>query len=118
VAEALSRAPVAAAGAPSSEATIFVNSLARNSVRVCTNASLILPILLRETVRPSPQRSRRLTAKDRKEALGRAKPTHATHCKAITFLTRAGSSRRALRGRVLRSQYSCAVTRFSDWASW
>ena len=49
-------------------ATIFANSLARSSVRVCSNASLIRPICLRETVLPSTHRSRRLTAKDRKEA--------------------------------------------------
>ena len=68
-------------------ATIFANSLARSSVRVCSNASLIRPICLRETVLPSPHRSRRLTAKDRKEALGCAKPTRAIHCKSITFST-------------------------------
>jgi hypothetical protein len=39
-----------------------------SSVRVCLNASLIRPICLRETVLPSTHRSRRLTAKDRKEA--------------------------------------------------
>jgi hypothetical protein len=68
-------------------ATIFVNSLARNSVRVCTIASLIRPICLRETLLPSPHRSRRLTAKDRKEALGCAKPTRAIRCKSITVST-------------------------------
>ena len=81
-------APVAAeAVARRCATTIFANSLARNSVRVCSNASLIRPICLRETVLPSPHRSRRLTAKDRKEALGRAKPTRAIHCKSITFST-------------------------------
>ena len=79
-------APVAAKAVPRRyAATIFVNSLARNSVSVCTNASLIRPICLRETLLPSPHRSRRLTAKDRKEALGRAKPTRTIHCKDIAF---------------------------------
>ena len=104
VAEAAYTAPVAAAGARSSAATIFLNSSPRSSRRVCTNASLIRPICVRETVLPSPQRSRRVTENDRKEALGRAKPTRAIHCNSIMFLTRVGSARRALCGRVLRSQ--------------
>jgi hypothetical protein len=52
-------------------ATIFANSLARSSARVCSNASLIRPICLRETVRAF------------------ARSTRAIHCKSITFSTSA-----------------------------